>query len=400
MRKKQEVKPKATDYRFKILYCIGMIMIVAGHCDGGGINLLSDWFPYYGFHLGLFLFASGYFYKTKYENHIWSYIWKKIKSLIIPLLLWNLFYVLLNLILSAHGFKLVNQISLEAIIVRPFMDGNQMLFNIGGWFVVPLFLIQIINVVTHHALRNLKWEHKEWLIFTAYMCLSIFSIWLSTHADWTHGFSLATPESWAKGFALTGIRTLFMLPFYEMGIIYKEKLEKHDVMANWKYFLIIFLVQTIVIIICKRPPTILIANAKLATYGYVIPYISAILGISLWFRIARILEPIIGRNKIVNLIADNSYSIMINHIFGIFLVNLCYGLIQHFTPLFNKFSWDRFRTDIWYHYRPLELSQFLIFYVIAGLFIPIIMQKILNKITVTISRKYKTCYNNRYGKEV
>ena len=68
MRKKQEVKPKATDYRFKILYCIGMIMIVAGHCDGGGINLLSDWFPYYGFHLGLFLFASGYFYKTKYEN--------------------------------------------------------------------------------------------------------------------------------------------------------------------------------------------------------------------------------------------------------------------------------------------------------------------------------------------
>ena len=96
MRKKKEVKQKAVDFRFKLLYCIGMIMIVAGHCDGGGINLLSDWFPYYGFHLGLFLFASGYFYKSKYENHICSYIWKKIKSLIIPLLLWNVFYVIVE----------------------------------------------------------------------------------------------------------------------------------------------------------------------------------------------------------------------------------------------------------------------------------------------------------------
>ena len=69
----RSVSPKSsttdkTDYRFKILYAIGMIMVVAGHyTEGGGINILANWFPYYGFHLGLFLFASGYFYKEK-EN--------------------------------------------------------------------------------------------------------------------------------------------------------------------------------------------------------------------------------------------------------------------------------------------------------------------------------------------
>lgn len=85
------------DYRFKILYAIGMLMVVAGHCNGGGIPLdIAGWFPYYGFHLSLFAFASGYFYKSSYENNVIRYIIKKTKSLIVPLYiylcLWNYCY--------------------------------------------------------------------------------------------------------------------------------------------------------------------------------------------------------------------------------------------------------------------------------------------------------------------
>lgn len=53
------------DYRFKILYAVGMIMVVSGHAYGGGISIISDWFPYGGLHLALFVFCSGYFYKSK-----------------------------------------------------------------------------------------------------------------------------------------------------------------------------------------------------------------------------------------------------------------------------------------------------------------------------------------------
>ena len=93
----RSVSPKSsttdkTDYRFKILYAIGMIMVVAGHyTEGGGINILANWFPYYGFHLGLFLFASGYFYKEKSEQHVGQYILKKATHLLVPLFLWNCF---------------------------------------------------------------------------------------------------------------------------------------------------------------------------------------------------------------------------------------------------------------------------------------------------------------------
>lgn len=52
-----------TNYTFKILYCTGIILVVCGHCNNGGLNLFFDWFPPYGFHLALFVFSSGYFYK-------------------------------------------------------------------------------------------------------------------------------------------------------------------------------------------------------------------------------------------------------------------------------------------------------------------------------------------------
>lgn len=79
------------DYRFKILYAIGIIFVVIGHCGGGGINILSDWFPPYAFHLQLFAFASGYFYKSSSEEYIGKYILKKIKTLLVPLYCWNFF---------------------------------------------------------------------------------------------------------------------------------------------------------------------------------------------------------------------------------------------------------------------------------------------------------------------
>lgn len=83
---------KPINYQFKILYALGMIFVLAGHTKGGGISLFYDWFPPYSFHLMLFMFASGYFYNSCSEDNVKQYLWKKIKRLVIPLYLWNIFY--------------------------------------------------------------------------------------------------------------------------------------------------------------------------------------------------------------------------------------------------------------------------------------------------------------------
>ncbi len=79
--------PKETDYRFKILYAFGIIMVCSGHVGGGGggFTIVRNLFPYYGYHLALFVFCSGYFYKHVAEEHIWKYITKKINNLVLPL---------------------------------------------------------------------------------------------------------------------------------------------------------------------------------------------------------------------------------------------------------------------------------------------------------------------------
>lgn len=58
---------KYVDYRFKILYALGMVLVVMGH-GAYPTSLLTEWFPAYSFHLGLFAFCSGYFYKPKVEE--------------------------------------------------------------------------------------------------------------------------------------------------------------------------------------------------------------------------------------------------------------------------------------------------------------------------------------------
>ena len=67
---------KKIDYRFKILYAVAILMVVAGHCDGGGISLdFAQWFPYEGIHLALFTFCSGYFFKDAASYPDTSNVW-------------------------------------------------------------------------------------------------------------------------------------------------------------------------------------------------------------------------------------------------------------------------------------------------------------------------------------
>ena len=72
---------KNINYDFKFIYAIGMILVVAGHCSNGGVSIFYDWFTPYAFHLPLFIFASGYFYKKAISIIAQSQFGTKSKSL-------------------------------------------------------------------------------------------------------------------------------------------------------------------------------------------------------------------------------------------------------------------------------------------------------------------------------
>ena len=107
------------DYRFRIMYALGMIFIVAGHSEGGGVSLFYDWFPPYSFHFGMFVFCSGYLYKESSADHPGAYILKKLKRMILPMYLWNFFYAGVVLLSRRAGFTIGLDPSFRTLFILP-----------------------------------------------------------------------------------------------------------------------------------------------------------------------------------------------------------------------------------------------------------------------------------------
>lgn len=167
------------NYKFKFLYAIGIILVVAGHCKNGGISIAYDWFPPYAFHLGLFMFASGYFYKEKNEDNIKGYIWKKIKKLIIPMFVWNLIYGIFDYILKQKGFSIGGELSFDNLVINPIFNGHQFIFNMGSWFLVPLFCIEVFNVLFRKLLNKIyKKNISEYFYAVLYFILGFIGVYL------------------------------------------------------------------------------------------------------------------------------------------------------------------------------------------------------------------------------
>lgn len=366
-------KIKQPEYAFKILYALGMVFIVAGHCGNGGISLLYEWFAPYGFHLGLFAFCSGYFYDSENENQIWSFIEGKIKKLIFPLYAWNFFYAIIVLILANFNFSIGGNVTIEKLTIMPITTGHQFSYNLGGWFVIPLFQIHVFNVIFRKYI-SLDTRLKETFIFVIYVLLGMMGVFLSSH-----GYN--------KGLWLVLVRMLYFIPFYGLGHFYKYVRNEYKYTFSYRtvykyldnYFIVIILaLQLGCITYCRKCPSYIPSWCNNFNDGIFIPFLTGFLGIVFWLKIAYVVEPICGRNKIIGYIADNSYSIMINQFLGFLLINVTFAIVNHVTGWFADFNYSMFQRSVFYIYVPLKLQQYKILYLISGLTIPIIMQKMVN----------------------
>lgn len=365
-----------TDYRFKLLYAIGIIIIVAGHLEHQGFSLAFELFPPYAFHLGLFVFASGYLYKETSTDNVGKYIVKKAKQLLLPLYLWNVFYAIVVTILSYAGFSIGSPVNLETLLIRPFTDGHQFGFNLSGWFIIPLFLLQVLNVLVRKLCAKLHVPINEIIFFIISMALGILGVYLAS-------------IGYNTGLWLNVVRVLYFVPFFSLGRLYKTVLEKHDTLPSLWYFTIVIGLQLAIIFIYKKAPVYAPSWCNNFTDGPILPFIVGFLGIAFWFRIVKILTPVLGQNKYVNLIANNTYPIMINHLFVSFLINSIFAFMTKDTQCFLDFDWNRYFNDVALVYCPFGIEQTGILFLVAGIIVPIIMQYIINFIWKQVQKLFR-----------
>lgn len=98
-------RQKTLNCEFKILSGLGILLVISGHFGSMALNV-GNLYPYDTFHMPLFIFISGYFYKNiNNENisNVFSYIKRKTAHLLIPYFIWNFVYGIIAYFLNHNS---------------------------------------------------------------------------------------------------------------------------------------------------------------------------------------------------------------------------------------------------------------------------------------------------------
>lgn len=355
-----------------------MVMVVAGHI-GYNIMTVGELFPYYSFHVPLFMFISGYFYKESEEKHPFVYVKKKVCRLLVPYLAWNLVYGIVAWAMRAGGFAMGEGVSLRTLLLAPFLHGYQFIYNYAAWFVPVLFVIEVMNlfmrILTGRVLQMLPQRKRteaggrtidgeprepvalEWfylcgslLVGMAVVCLAIGGhVW----GDYK-----------APG------RILFLYPCFQMGQVYRRKLERHDTIGNLPYFAVLLSVQVILHLCCNGLAFSSVWCTGFAN-GPVIPYVTIVSGIAFWLRIAKVLTPVAKSGRLIRYMGQHTYTVMMHHVLVFLLIKMILAGVAACTDFCGDFDLGQFYTNIDYIYLVNGAEHFKMVYLAAGVMLPL-----------------------------
>ncbi len=339
-------------------------MIVAGHA-GYDILTVGGLFPYYSFHVPLFMFISGYFYRREEEDRPFLYLKKKVRRLLLPYLIWNVVYGVIAWALRTFGgFCLGDEISPRSLFLEPFLSGYQFLYNFAAWFVPVLFLIEGVNLCMRLLLRRLRLD-REWLILLGSLAVGMAVVQLSIGG---HVWGL---------YKMPG-RLLFLYPCFQMGQFYKEKLEARDTLGNLPYFAIVIGAQVVLSLCCNG-----LAYSSVWCTGFangpLIPYVTVVSGVAFWLRVARLLTPVLGKSRAVLYLGQHTYAVMMHHIMAFMLVKMILAGIAAHTGYLADFDFAEFYGNIDYYYLVKGSEAFKMVYLAAGVALPLLLAKIPEK---------------------
>ena len=358
----------------RALYLLAAVFVVDGHTTLADMFDMQSLFRYYSFHLMLFAFGSGYFFRADDAQRPLCALARKAKKLLIPLYLWNVVYGLGAALLRRFGgFELGEPLSLYTLLIAPITDGHQFIWNLGSWFVFPLFFAQAIYTALRRAAR--LWGDKEPVTFLLCLIPGVLCVTLCCN-----GLQGALP--------LVLLRTLILLPGYAGGVLYRRCLEKHDRLPTVPYLTALVVMRAL---LCARYENLAYLLSTCDYFGCDAfgVYAGGAIAIAFYLRIARLLAPHVARSRMALAISRNTFAIMMHHYMGFFALN-CVFVALHVCGVFAKdFSMKSWRTMSDYMYAPGGRSEWDILYLLAGLLFPLAVQGAMNKGKAMLKHAFK-----------
>jgi fucose 4-O-acetylase-like acetyltransferase len=159
---------------------IGILTVVLAHNDLGAYHPMLHRFIY-AFHMALFFFLSGIFFKP--ERSFKEIVNRRFDTLIKPLIFIILFIYGVSVFFGKMGFSMaISRLLKSLYMTGPYLNWVQL------WFLPVLFLINLYAFFFYRATEKLPRNWMRWLVL-------IISLWIGT---------LWLPYMWTFDFTITG----------------------------------------------------------------------------------------------------------------------------------------------------------------------------------------------------
>ena len=187
---------------------------------------------------------------------------------------------------------------------------------------------------------------------------------------------------------------MFFLPFLELGIIYRDRLEKRHtgLSGGGKLGVLVILLLINMIRTMYLPAAYDVAFDSLDemagfTSPYIVtPLISSVVGILFWLTMVDILGRMFYDSRFVNFLSANTFWVMGFHIMFYSVLNCILMMINDCIIALPYFDEEAFRETEWYYW---EISpNFKLAYLVIGVLGPLGLKYIYEKIKKKIEKEF------------
>ena len=328
--------------KINLLKAFAIMLVVSGHLEFSMLGM----FPPYSFQLALFFFISGMLFKEKYLNDTVTFIKRRLKSLILPYFLYEIFYVAVTYIIFHFTGKWWGEpVTWKNFFLTPFLNGHQLELSCPLWFVPQLFIPMTAFLFFMKFLFKLT-QNK-------FVHLAIFLIF---------GF-LSIPV--IKSIPVTPVnllifRTVFSMFFVYLGYFYMHHIkDKHDIFTP-KWLGVILVFQSILWLFNRDyDPQHGIGLSYVLVWArfddqIIVPVLTSLTGIWASLFTVNLVYPYFKDIKFLKYMGETTYHIMANHLLVMYLITVVFFKING-IPIA-----ERALHNIYWIYNPVQ-TTFLYF---------------------------------------
>jgi len=347
---------KYLNNEISLLKAFGIIAVVISH----HLNPSPEYFTANSYEVPLFFFASGYLYSIKYEDRPLQYIKKRFVWFLSVFYIYHLYHALELYLLNDNGIIHGTPPEFPQFFYYPFVTFSSYWFGFPMWFVLQLFIVQILYLFIRKLLR--LFETNDWVYALIFFPLALLSTVLA-ESD----FKDSTPK-------IIIFRTIFLLGFLHLGQLFRTRLESKALFTS-TILVLVFIIQTTCIVLYN---SIAFTVGSMNFFGHpVLPFVVSCTGIYVCFYLAKALSKTISEQHILCRIGNNSFHICAMHMSFCFIVVL---ILRHFANANEAI------TDPLYSF---DVARYWVLYVMVGVLCPVFLIEFLRKIRDLVFRRKK-----------